>query len=277
MRKLGFRFSAIPRDRHPEWFEVPLFTRMLCHELYAASCADSGQSKPIPVAGDWRVTLCKLLCIEAKDRGAVRAALSTMEQHGMVRIEDGFVHIVWLASAGAVTGQPGGSRGAAGGQPGGSGGGRPELTLGNDSGLDSRKEEIRQEERREIACAREDFGGGKVLKTVVRAEPLIAARGARWLSDATGGPEPYSHSGKWGPALAELGGKPDGERAVAAKILATEAAKPGVLEMLTPQHVVDHWPLYRVGKAPGARRVNGSQPSAAPEPPKTEAGKLLDP
>lgn len=94
MSRLGFRFSAVPRDRHPEWFELPTMARLVGHELYAASCDEKGRSRPIPVAANWRTSVCRLLCIEASDRPAISQCLSTMEKHGLVRVEDGMLSIV---------------------------------------------------------------------------------------------------------------------------------------------------------------------------------------
>lgn len=126
----------------------------------------------------------------------------------------------------------------------------------------------------ERPSARADFGGGKVLREVPREQATPADRGAAWLSKVTS-QEPYSVHGKWAQALADLAAKPEQERAIAARILAAEAAKPDVTGKLTPQHVNDYWHMYREGKAPGKFVPRGTQPTAA-EPPKTEAGKLLE-
>lgn len=121
---------------------------------------------------------------------------------------------------------------------------------------------------------RSDFSGGRALREVPREQATAAERGAAWLSRATS-QEPYPTHGKWAQALADLAAKPEQERAVAARILAAEAAKPDVTGKLTPQHVNDYWHMYREGKAPGKFVPRGTQPTAA-EPPKTEAGKLLE-
>lgn len=98
----------------------------------------------------------------------------------------------------------------------------------------------------------------------------LAARGAKWLSDATG-MEPWALGGRWAAALAELGRKPDAERQRAAPIL-KQCVQQGRGAFLTPQHVVDYWTLYKVGQAPGGAPAarNGSNghhepPTAPPE------------
>lgn len=194
MKKLGFRFSAIPRDRHPEWFEVPLFTRMLGHELYAASCDDSGVSKPIPVASSWRTSLCRTLCIEPEDRPAVSQSFSAMEKRGLIKVEDDAVHIVWNPKDKLFKPTPakpelpppcdpaepplmGGCRGAAGGLW--------SETPRNDSthALQIREEKIREEKS---ARAREDeeldhqirIGFSKRLENAAKAIPNQRSLGA---------------------------------------------------------------------------------------------------
>lgn len=107
------------------------------------------------------------------------------------------------------------------------------------------------EAEEERAVTRADFGGGKAIREVSR-EPSAAARGAAMLSRWTG-QEPFSHSGKWANALAELASKPESERAIAGRVLVAEAGKPDVVAKLTPQHVIDYWHLYREGKAPGKK------------------------
>lgn len=101
--------------------------------------------------------------------------------------------------------------------------------------------------------------------------PALAAKGAGWLAEATG-LEPYSHSGRWLGPLADLGGKPAAELDAAAKVLRVEGAKPDVAPILTPQHVIDHWPVYKAGKAPGGRR-NGNGKHVPPGTDEVEAAR----
>jgi hypothetical protein len=122
---------------------------------------------------------------------------------------------------------------------------------------------------------RSDFSGGRALREVPREQATAAERGAAWLSRATS-QEAFSVNGKWAKFCESLARKPEAERQLAAAVLAAEAKKPDVVGILNPQHVDDHWHLYGRGKAPGAKFVpRGTQPTAA-EPPKTEAGKLLE-
>jgi hypothetical protein len=86
-----------------------------------------------------------------------------------------------------------------------------------------------------------------------------ALRGARWLDEALGGNRVFDagvHS-KHRHALTLLARKPATELAAARAALERERMKPGVLDMLKPQHVIDHWHLYGQGKAPGKPAANG--------------------
>lgn len=106
----------------------------------------------------------------------------------------------------------------------------------------------------DASYAREDFGGGRVIRVArVTDTSLPAARGAAWLSEALS-QEPFPHSGKWAGALAELIAKPEPEREIAARTLAAEAARlENPKAVLNPIHVRDYWHLYSAGKAPGKR------------------------
>lgn len=114
------------------------------------------------------------------------------------------------------------------------------------------------------ASARESGGGG-------RSEP-DALRGSRWLHEALGGHHAYDYGprSKHTHALTLLARKPATELAAARAALERERMKPGVLDWLTPQHVIDHWHLYGKGKAPGKGAANGggrrSGPSRVPTP-----------
>lgn len=108
------------------------------------------------------------------------------------------------------------------------------------------------------ADARESGGGGT-------AEP-DAVRGSRWLHEALGGHHAYDYSprSKHRHALTLLARKPETELAAARAALERERMKPGVLDMLTPQHVIDYWPLYSKGKAPGKPAANGGGRKSGP-------------
>jgi hypothetical protein len=67
----------------------------------------------------------------------------------------------------------------------------------------------------------------------------------------------YSPRSKHCHPLTLLARKPATELAAARAALERERMKPGVLDMLTPQHVIDHWHLYGQGKAPGKPAANG--------------------
>lgn len=104
---------------------------------------------------------------------------------------------------------------------------------------------------------------------IQRLEHERAAATAAWLSRANG-LEPFALSRKWKPALLQIASKSEAAKALAAGVLASEAARgPDVARMLTPEHVLNWWHMYGVGKAPG-------QPvplrAAAPEP--SEIDKL---
>lgn len=106
-------------------------------------------------------------------------------------------------------------------------------------------------------------------------EPAQAARAAAWLSQATG-LEPYSHSGKWLGPLLELAGKPDAEKSIAARVLRQQAMQPEAASILTPRHVVDYWPTYRTGAAPGGGKRNGNgngHAAARVNPPEIDAAR----
>lgn len=105
------------------------------------------------------------------------------------------------------------------------------------------------------------------------SDNLLAVKGAAWLSEATG-LEPWPVGGRWGAALAELAGKPQAERDAAARVLRCSARQPGIGRILTPQHVLDYWPAYRAGQAPGAKHngVNGHA-GPAPAPPEVELAR----
>lgn len=96
-----------------------------------------------------------------------------------------------------------------------------------------------------------------VYRRVTGDGPALAARGARWLSTATG-LEPYAHSGRWYESLRDIGGKPEAELAAAAQALKLAAQRPDASHILTPRHVADYWHLYKAGKAPGGAKSNGN-------------------
>lgn len=102
--------------------------------------------------------------------------------------------------------------------------------------------------------------------------PQLAAKGAAWLSTATG-LEPYAHSGRWASALVELAQKPAAELAIVAKVLAEQAARGADFAlMLTPQHVLDYWPKYKRERTPGAQ-LNGNGHRVAPGTTEVEAAR----
>jgi hypothetical protein len=104
------------------------------------------------------------------------------------------------------------------------------------------------------------------------SEPGPSAKGAAWLSKATG-LEPYSIGGKWAGPLAELAAKPASELAVAARALRRQAQLPDALAKLTPRHVIDYWHLYRIGGAPGQRPNGTNGHSAPPTAPEVESAR----
>lgn len=122
---------------------------------------------------------------------------------------------------------------------------------------------------------REDFGGSRVVKLPAQTPDYErAAAAAGWLSRATG-QEAYSTnpSSKHYAALLDIAGKPEAQKAEAARVLKLEGGKPNGVRYLTPQHVVDNWRFYANGEAPGRRQA---QPTAAVTSPvaATELEKL---
>lgn len=110
-----------------------------------------------------------------------------------------------------------------------------------------------------------------VRRKVTGPGPQLAAKGAAWLSDATG-LEPYSYSGRWASALVELAQKPAAELAAAAKVLRAQAARDGIAPILTPQHVLDYWHMYKASRAPGGQ-VNGNGHRVAPGTAEVDAAR----
>lgn len=110
------------------------------------------------------------------------------------------------------------------------------------------------------------------------SEETLAARGAAWLSEATG-LEPWAVGGRWATALRDLAVKPEAELRIAARVLRISAQRPDASRILTPQHVLDYWPTYRTGAAPGAALAfksngrNGHDAGPHPGPPEVETAR----
>ena len=114
------------------------------------------------------------------------------------------------------------------------------------------------EEQAPFQC--EDFGGGRLSRAAPEKTPSLAARGAAWLAAAIS-QEPFSHSGKWADALAEIAAKPEHELGTALNTLASESGRMSDPKaVLHPNHVRDYWHLYSQGKAPGKKPTNAPAP-----------------
>lgn len=93
-KRIDFYFAAVPRDRHPEWYRLPIFTRALGLELYVEQ--DSNESDPpgIAVTDDWPVSLCRTLRIDGPQRPAVVRSLLLLHAKGLLVVRDGFARVL---------------------------------------------------------------------------------------------------------------------------------------------------------------------------------------
>jgi hypothetical protein len=199
MSKLGFRFHAVPRDRHPEWFEVSGSARAWGLELYCAIRDEKTGVAEVAVAERWSLSLCKLLRVEPDERQAVCRHFESLHRHGLLIVDSGRVRVVFradedLGPRGDSSRQP--QDGSSEGQDRGKFGSsrvKRSLTIGNDSGHDL---QIRREEKRseESESAREPE-----LKAIVAVEEVPGwiklGRHYQQLHDAeqegTRNPRPY--------------------------------------------------------------------------------------
>lgn len=93
--------------------------------------------------------------------------------------------------------------------------------------------------------------GNAALLAVVEDVPELASTAAAWLSRATG-LEPFPATRRWRDSLIMIGQKPDDQKRLAAGVLQREATRGmDVARMLNPEHVINYWHFYGVGKAPG--------------------------
>jgi len=170
LSKLGFKFAAVPRERHPEWFEVSLDARCLGLELFVTIYDEKARVAEVAVTERWAISLCKLLRVEVEDRRAACRMLEAMERRGLLVIEHGKARLVFRADEQLGPRKPDPRKSKetsdvgqcdvnAGSEWGQSGVNRTP-TIGNDSTHVLQREEI--EERERDARARE---------TQTRAEP----------------------------------------------------------------------------------------------------------
>ena len=99
-KKPGFPFVKVPHDRHPALWSVSCFARGLALELFIASCTGGERgydSVPIPVHGDWKVSLCRLLQVDSVERGNVCRILLRLQAVGVLVVEGNFVHVNYSA------------------------------------------------------------------------------------------------------------------------------------------------------------------------------------
>lgn len=95
--KIGYRFQAVPRDRHPRWFDVSWEARSLGLELYVSIRDDKTGIACVAVSDNWATSVCKLLRIEASQRQAACRCLESLERHGLLVVRDGTVRVVFRA------------------------------------------------------------------------------------------------------------------------------------------------------------------------------------
>lgn len=239
MSKLGFRFHAVPRDRHPEWFELTHAARATGLELYVAICDDKTGVAETAVAGNWKVSLCKLLRIEPSERQGVCRHFEAMERHGLIVASEGRVTLLFRASDRRPQAEvkPGSSDTQAEVKPGpsqGQAGVKLSVTVGNDSTPISQTEETdkkRGEEReRERAPAR---GLSSVPEQLTAMQVGVEVM-AEWNPTLT-----WNNGHR--NALEEIGLKPPAEREAVMASLRTDSFLRQKPFLVDPAYVAKQW------------------------------------
>lgn len=265
MSKLGFRFKAVPEDRHPEWFEVSLFARTLGLELFVAVYNDKTREAEVAVAERWAVSLCKLLRVEVEDRRAACRAFEAMERRGLLVVQDGRARLVFRAdqelgprspdprktNGGSEEGQSTVNGGSMGGQT----GVNRSPTVGNDSTHVSqidRSDQIERENARARATPPD-------IETDRR-------RGSDFMLTATA----RSWQG-YDRDLQLIGARPESERTAALAAIRVDPWCQANMTLVSPTHVLRKWNHYSAG-APAMQLVAAN----TAEPPKTELQELYD-
>lgn len=257
--KLGYAFSPVPKERHPSWYDLPIFTRMLGLELYVEQQTNGTDPPGILVSGDWPVSLCRTMRIDGPQRPAIVRSLLLLRARGLLVVEGGVARVL-LSSREVLAGVlPGSCPGLA----------RvlPLATPGNDSihVLQIRSEETRSE--REDARAQEASPISKRAETETPPAPSLPPSDppAEWLFRE---PELASPHTPWrlghDLALAAglnptpldkraeewIGEQPEAERVAVLKQLKSD---PWCLPNASVRHVVQHWKTYAQGQSPGRR------------------------
>jgi hypothetical protein len=92
--RLGFSFSPVPKDRHPEWYRLPIFTRALGLELYVEQHTNDSDPPGIAVTDDWPVSLCRTLRIDGPQRPAVVRSLLLLHAKGLLVVREGVARVL---------------------------------------------------------------------------------------------------------------------------------------------------------------------------------------
>lgn len=236
MSKLGFRFAAVPKDRHPEWFEVSLLARTLGLELFFTIYDEKMRVAEVAVAENWAVSLCRLMRVEAKDRLAACRALESLQRHGLIVVFEGKASVLFRAD------QEPGKRPSSDGQETLKSASREvqevvkrSPTPGNDSTPVPQKEEIDKKEEREYARAHEGFTD---FQSDIR-------RGSDFMLQAT-----CRSWQRCNDDLALIGAKPESERAIALEAIRRDPWCQANMTRVSPAHVVRKWPHYSAGAPP---------------------------
>lgn len=93
-KRIDFQFSAVPRDRHPEWYRLPIFTRALGLELYVEQHTNDSDPPGIAVTDDWPVSLCRTLRIDGPQRPAVVRSLLLLHAKGLLVVRGGYARVL---------------------------------------------------------------------------------------------------------------------------------------------------------------------------------------
>lgn len=234
MSKLGFRFAAVPKDRHPEWFEVSLLARTIGLELFATIYDEKTRSAEVAVAEAWTVSLCRLMRVEARERLAACRALESLERHGLLVIENGKASLVFRAD------QELGKSTSSNPQEDAKTPSREvqeqvkrSPTAGNDSTpvpQKDKKEEIRLEEREAPAPD----------------GPTPFRIGHDLIRDAIGN----QYGNEWRRELESIGVKPEGERRAVQAAISRDPWCKANKTSVNPTHVLKHWAKYAAGNPP---------------------------
>lgn len=250
-----YKFAAVPHDRDPRWFELGLIARMLACELFHASgCHIHDDGDPvIPVGDDWKVSLCRSLCIDGKDRGNVCRALERAREAGLLDVQPGFVRVLFRPRSGAgpltVRAQSARTPQRL----------RLESSTENHSTPVLQIEEKRSEEIEEADArvrTRElsaNFASSSAAAADFDPTRAEASRGRTRLRAISELQLDFDHGGKWMRPLAQIARYPDAEWAIAAATIAQVVSTKRGRGFVTPQHVVDYWQAYSAGEEPGKR------------------------